>query len=167
MTSEAFAEGDIQQLFNPDYVTELGVKEIEIDDEWVLVHETSNLRFLFDAYFHQQEQKEPANFLEKVTFTKLDDPEIVFILDGFCHFYPQQAELLKTQTLLHDLEYERRAELRERIEEEISLSPRLLAPRPSEIEEARRDLIYSQTLDAIGDILSRYGIDYDLNKLCQ
>lgn len=154
-------------LYNEAYVTRFGVKQIELAGKPVVVHETNNLRDLIDAYFRETRGILPRNFGDQVASAKLAEPAVHFTLQVFMRLNPELREQLEIISQQREAEYETRREIRARIERGVPLSPALISVGPSEKEEAFRDFIYSQVLDYIGDLETRYGLGLDLSRLAE
>lgn len=159
--------GTATVLCNEAYITKLGVKRITLGNRDVVVHETSNLRDLIDAYFRELQGIAPRDFNEQIASAKLAGPAVHFILQAFMRLQPELREQLEVIAQRREVEVANRREIRSRAERGITISPDLTNTGPSEKEQAFRDFVYSQTLDYIGELVSRYGLDFDLYHLVE
>jgi hypothetical protein len=159
--------GSPVRLYNEAYVTRFGLKTVRLSDQESLIHDTSNLDDLIDAYFREEQGGLPRNLSEYVAAAKLANPAIHFLLQGFMRINPEFCEQLRIVSAQRAEEYEKNQELRQRIDQGLTTWADLKPTGPSEKEEAFRSFLYSQVLDGIGDIAARHSMNFNLEELLE
>jgi hypothetical protein len=146
MIPEALPRAKADILYNPAYDNGHPPKTIQLNGHYYLVHETSNLPDLIDAYFHEQWGFGRVGYQARAAHTKLRNPIIAEAFQTILSANPEYAKTLEALTEERDEEYSNRIAARngQRV-------PRRLL-NPSEEEQCRRDFIYSSFLDHIGDV---------------
>ena len=148
---EALLWGRVPVFYNEQYVTDFGVKLIRDGRRQGLIHDTNNLPFLIDGFFHKEAGREARHLPEYVAYRKLEDPLVEQALRNVQYENPEVFALLAGITAKRNAEYEAR--------QLISRRPLLAAvihadsgiTQPTQAEEFNRELLTSITLDLIGD----------------
>lgn len=146
MITEALSGAKPDILYNPAYDNGHPPKAITLNGHSYLVHETSNLPDLIDAYFHEQWGFGRVGHQARGAHTKLRDPQIIEVFQTILTKNPEYASILECLTEQRDQEYDNRAAVRS------GQKLPYWQLNPSEDEQGRRDFIYSSLLDHIGDI---------------
>ena len=150
-TREALPAGGVPVFYNEQYVTGFGVKLIQDDKRQGLIHDTNNLPFLIDGFFHKEAGQEARHLPEYVAYRKLEDSLVEQALRNVRYENPEVFELLAQVTAKRDAEYEARRLISERPLLAAAIHADSGITQPTQAEEYNRELLTSITLDLIGD----------------
>lgn len=160
--------------YNPENKTGHGAKTINLGDNEVTIHATSNLPILFTAFMRLKSFTEPTNPMEAIYYeiVKNNDNNLFNLMT---EFIDSQPELFTELEAIYKSQ-EEEAQLRKLAREKFGRGsiPTVDATKRGlldETEVTRRQFYYSQMFDVLADLAKRnnptYDLTVDLTVICR
>jgi hypothetical protein len=155
--------------FNPEHQTGFGMKQISIEGQEMIVHDTNNFAVVFESFLRYRAGDTPRHFLELQYIAELAKPEhrIDYVMRIFVEQHPELFQQLVDIMYDRETEYDNRQKIYLATAGGNPKLQNLHGPAPSKEEHDRRGYYYSKAFDALADIAMELDADYDTEFFCR